>query len=70
VRSNAPTKGDMGCVWPKGKQVANGDDKSNDRKNKKVFVQQIMNNWGGGNVQIQKRVPQCEMSAPGRAEIS
>jgi hypothetical protein len=26
--SNAPTKGDMGCVWPKkGKQVAKGDDK-------------------------------------------
>jgi hypothetical protein len=27
-----------------------------------------MNNLGE-NVQIQKRVPQCEMSAPGRAEI-
>jgi hypothetical protein len=27
MRSNAPTKGDMGCVWPKGKRVANGDDK-------------------------------------------
>jgi hypothetical protein len=27
--SNAPTKGDMGCVWPKGsKQVAKGDDKN------------------------------------------
>jgi hypothetical protein len=26
--SNAPTKGDMGCVWPKGgKQVTKGDDK-------------------------------------------
>ena len=25
--SNAPTKGDMGCVWPKGRQAANGDDK-------------------------------------------
>jgi hypothetical protein len=28
-----------------------------------------MNNLGK-NVQIQKRVPQCEMSAPGRAEVS
>jgi hypothetical protein len=27
MRSDAPTKGDMGCVWPKGTQVANGDDK-------------------------------------------
>jgi hypothetical protein len=27
MRSDAPTKGDMGCVWPKGRQVANGDDK-------------------------------------------
>jgi hypothetical protein len=26
--SSAPTKGDMGCGWPKrGKQVAKGDDK-------------------------------------------
>jgi hypothetical protein len=39
MRSNAPTKGDMGCVWPKkGKQVANGDDKSKGWK-LKVSVQ-------------------------------
>jgi hypothetical protein len=45
MRSNAPTKGDMGCVWPKGKRVANGDDKIKGWKIK-AFVQQIMNTCG------------------------
>jgi hypothetical protein len=28
MMSNAPTKGDMGCIWPKGgKKVTKGDDK-------------------------------------------
>jgi hypothetical protein len=32
MMSNAPTKGDMGCVWPKGgKQVAKGDDKKDNK---------------------------------------
>jgi hypothetical protein len=39
--SNAPTKGDMGCVWPKGRQATNGDDKGNDCKIQ-VFVQEVM----------------------------
>jgi hypothetical protein len=34
-----------------------------------VFVQEVMKEFEK-NVQIQKRVPQCEMSAPGRAETS
>jgi hypothetical protein len=38
MRSNAPTKGDMGCVWPKGKQVANSDDKRKQLEIK-AFVQ-------------------------------
>jgi hypothetical protein len=36
MRNNAPTKGDMGCVWPKRKQVANGDDKKEMTENKGV----------------------------------
>jgi hypothetical protein len=56
MRSNAPTKGDMGYVWPKGKQVANGDEKSKGWKIK-AYVQQIMNKCG-------KDVQNTETGAP------
>jgi hypothetical protein len=52
----------------KRKQVANSDDKIKGLEIKGICT--INNEYFWKNVQIQKRVPQCEMSAPRRAEIS
>jgi hypothetical protein len=55
MRRKTPTKGDMGCVWPKGKQVVSG----NDKKQRFVITGFVQKIHAGKMYKIQKRVPQC-----------
>ena len=69
MRRETPTKGDIGCVWPRQESRSPTVTTKTKVGNKGCFVQQNKINVGK-MYKIQKRVPQCGMNAPGRAEIS
>jgi hypothetical protein len=65
MRRDTPTKGDMGCVWPKkGSRSPTGTTKTK-VGNKRCLYNKIIN--VGKMYKIQKRVPQWLMNAPGEA---
>jgi hypothetical protein len=66
MRRETPTKGDMGCVWPRQESrsptVTTKTKVGNNRCLYKKNVEQMY--------KIQKRVPQCKMNAPREAEMA
>jgi hypothetical protein len=66
MRSDAPTKGDIGCVWPSQESRSPTVTTNTKVGNKGCFVQQNKINVGK-MYRIQKRVPQWLMNAPEEA---
>jgi hypothetical protein len=67
MRRETPTKGDMGCVWPRQESRSPTVTIKTKVGNNRCLYKK--NKWGK-MYKIQKRVPQCKMNAPGEAEMS
>jgi hypothetical protein len=66
MRRETPTKGDMGCVWPR--QESRSPTVTTKTKvgiNRCLYKKNVEQMY-----KIQKRVPQCKMNAPREAEMA